>query len=169
MWWRGSAGELGSIGSTFLSILWLLIPAARSLVGAGGVRMEDTTNFSALQPSECESFLSWNNFNRKPGSNLVRKTCKNPFSSFFFCLVEIVFFFFPQTIFMHEHFEKALKLQSCNTCGIRALGGGFFKEQLSSSQLEKKIIYVWDSLLKILNNFCSLWRVRKWLDFLLKR
>jgi len=52
--------------------------------------MEDTINFSAFKLGECESFLSWKNFNRKLESNLMRKTCET-FSSFFFLLE----YFFP--------------------------------------------------------------------------
>lgn len=95
--------RLGSIGFTFLSLLWLLIPIACRLFGSGRVRMEDTINFSAFKLGECESFLSWNSLNRKLGSNLMRKTCK---TFFFFFLSPHLFFFFLQTIFIMNTFRN---------------------------------------------------------------
>lgn len=100
--------RLGSIGFTFLSLLWLLIPIACRLFGTGRVRMEDTINFSAFKLGECESFLSWNSLNRKLGSNLMRKTCKTFF--FFFSFPPFIYFFSPD-YFYHECLQKCKKLR----------------------------------------------------------
>lgn len=66
-------------------------------VGAGRARMEDTINFSAFKLGECESFLSWNNFNRRIESNLMRKTCR---IFCFFPFPPLFQWFFFQPIFI---------------------------------------------------------------------